>query len=177
MTVENENACNAELIQAIESLMFVLTSKDGLMRKSARKSLEAIGNCAIPSLTKGTKAKNKTVRWESTKALVEMSNPQAAEAFVDALQDEEFGVRWLAAEGLIGLGRAGLKPLMQALMRDPDSNWLREGTHHVLRLLQDKYDDLHEQLVPLVFALESLTGAGDIAPEAHKVYNELDTNH
>ncbi len=45
------------------------------------------------------------------------------------------GIRWLAAEGLIGLGEAGLRPLLEALVHHSDSAWLREGAHHVLKAL------------------------------------------
>lgn len=38
-------------------------------------------------------------------------DPRAAPALVRALDDENSGVRWVAAKGLVGLGKAGLDPL------------------------------------------------------------------
>ena len=73
-------------------------------------------------------------------------------ALIEALNDKIFDVRWLAAEGLILIGRGALAPLLQALMEHPDSLWLREGVHHVLHDL-DK-GDLIEILQPVIFSLE-----------------------
>lgn len=48
-----------------------------------------------------------------------------------ALTDEEFGVRWTAAVLLADLGSLALKPLLQTLVSEHESAWLREGAHHV----------------------------------------------
>jgi len=43
-----------------------------------------------------------------------------APALIKTFEDEEFDIRWLAAEGVIGLGVSGLKPLLQALIDHGD---------------------------------------------------------
>jgi HEAT repeat protein len=58
--------------------------------------------------------------------------PQTAEWLVQALEDEEFGVRWAAAVALIQMGELALTPLLRALTQRPNSIWLREGAHHIL---------------------------------------------
>jgi HEAT repeat protein len=93
-------------------------------------------------------------RWEAAKALGYLADPDGAPALVRALRDEEFGVRWLAAEGLILLGRDGLEPLLRALMERPDSVWLRQGAHHVLRVLSRR--GFREVLQPVLAALDGL---------------------
>ena len=72
------------------------------------------------------------MRWEAAKSLSDIADPAAAPALVQALEDPETGVRWLAAEGLIRMRSACLQPLLHALTERADSVWLRDGAHHVL---------------------------------------------
>ncbi|HBY98858.1 MAG TPA: hypothetical protein DEP84_33750, partial [Chloroflexi bacterium] len=51
---------------------------------------------------------------------------------VDALNDPNYGVRWLAAEGLAAEGPAALPPLLEALSTRKLTAWLRQGAAHVL---------------------------------------------
>jgi HEAT repeat protein len=55
------------------------------------------------------------VRWEAAKALGQIGDKSATEALTKALEDNEFDVRWLAAEGLIIIGRDSIKLLLEAL--------------------------------------------------------------
>ena len=55
---------------------------------------------------------------------------------LNALEDEEFSIRWLAAEGLINLGKFVVVPLLQEMLKNPDSPFLRRGAHHVLHELK-----------------------------------------
>jgi len=72
------------------------------------------------------------VRWEAAKALSQIANPASIQALLEALSDKTFEVRWMAAEGLIRIGRKAVIPLLEALVEHSDSYWLREGIHHVL---------------------------------------------
>ncbi len=69
------------------------------------------------------------------------------------MEDEEFEVRWRAAEGLIKMDVNGLKPLLQALIRNGDSVFLREGVHRVLHKVAR--GELRNFLLPVLNALES----------------------
>ena len=83
-----------------------------------------------------------------------------------ALEDARSGIRWLAAEGLIAIGREALPPLLQALIHQSDSEWLREGAHHVFRawlrekerpVLHSKADEEMGNLIsPVLQALEGI---------------------
>jgi HEAT repeat protein len=94
-----------------------------------------------------------TVRWEAAKALSELADPASAPALVQALTDERFDVRWLAALGLIALRQAGLVPLLDALEHASwDRVLLRDGARHILRAqLGGPYGSV---LAPVVAALE-----------------------
>jgi HEAT repeat protein len=141
----------------ISLLIAKLAEKDGKEREKARHALVAVGSDATAALVESLASSDKQVRWEAAKALSAMSDPAAAEALVKALEDKVFDVRWLAAEGLINLGREGLVPLLQALIERSDSPWLRIGAHHVLHDLA--VGDLKELLQPIVDSLEGIQSA------------------
>jgi HEAT repeat protein len=92
------------------------------------------------------------VRWEAAKALSQIGNQKAIKALLEALTDEKFEVRWLAAEGLIRIGRRAIVPLLEALVNQSDSYWLREGIHHVLHDMNT--GKITEVLRPVLVALE-----------------------
>jgi HEAT repeat protein len=126
---------------AIHALMALLCDRNTLRRQQARIALVDIGAPAVPYLIQALEdpESEECARWEAAKALSDIGDPAAAPALINALgQDERFGIRWLAAEGLIALERQGLTPLLEALIQRSDSAWLREGAHHVLRTLAGK---------------------------------------
>ncbi len=57
-------------------------------------------------------------------------------------------MRWLAAEGLIALGYASLRPLLHAILTHGDDPLLLEGAQHVLHTIW------HEATQPVVTALD-----------------------
>jgi hypothetical protein len=139
---------------SMRALMGDLCSKHPVERWRARMALVDIGEPATPMLIEGLESLDQCMRWEAAKTLVDISDPRAAPAMVKALEDRSFGIRWLAAEGLVRLGRQGLGPLMKALMERSDSVWLREGAHHVLRVLVGHGLDSH--ILPVLEALEDI---------------------
>ena len=91
-----------------------------------------IGEPVLDALIKAFEIEKKPLHWEVAKALSQIGTVKAAKVLVDALEDHDFGVRWIAAEGLIHIGAGGVAPLLEALRKNPDSVWLREGVHHVI---------------------------------------------
>ena len=69
--------------------------------------------------------------WEG-----ESTIPVVVGHLIGALEDPDGGIRWLAAEGLVAAGPRGLELLLQALIREPQSGWLREGARHVLHAIR-----------------------------------------
>jgi HEAT repeat protein len=139
---------------SLGSLLAALGSYDGVMRQYARQALVAIGGPSVAPLIEALADPNDDVRWEAAKALGQISDPAAAPALVNAMEDENSGIRWLGAEGLIALGREGLVPLLRALEQHSDSEWLREGAHHVLHDLAR--GNLENVLTPVLAALEDI---------------------
>ena len=72
--------------------------------------------------------------------------------------DEDTGVRWGAMESLSRMGRECLHPLLESFVKNFDSLWLREGVHHILRVLKDRnklnerenilFNELDKQTIP-----------------------------
>jgi len=78
------------------------------------------------------------IRWEAIKTLSQIAAPESIPVLIKALENDDFDVRWMAAEGLIDIGKQSIKPLLKALSRNEDSNYLLEGAHHILKGLEFK---------------------------------------
>ncbi len=129
-----------------------LESKDGVVREKARNQLVHLGTSATDRLIGTLGHPHEQVRWEAAKALESIADPRAVPALVASLEDENSDVRWVAADALIAIGHECLEVLVEALIRAPDSTWLREGAHHVLHDLRD--DEPAEWIAPLYEAIE-----------------------
>jgi hypothetical protein len=108
-------------------------------------------------LIEALKQKNDNVRREAVRALSEIGGTEVAPALIKTLEDEEFDIRWLAAERVIGLGVSGLKPLLQALIDHGDSPLLLEGAHHVMHDMAK--GGLRKYLGPVLGSLEGVEPA------------------
>jgi HEAT repeat protein len=167
---------NGVLPATIDSLIADLGSRDGLVRQRARITLIHMGEPAVPSLIKAFETRRNFTHWEAAKALSRIGDLRSVQALVQALEDNEFGVRWLAAEGLIAVGYCSLVPLLQALIDRPESVRLREGIHHVLHDLvsQDLLDPTaREQVKPILAALNDVEPAVAVPIAAHQALKAL----
>jgi hypothetical protein len=136
----------------ISSLIADLASKDGIVRVKARQQLVYYRGRSIAALIKTLSNENCWVRWEAAKSLSQIGSPSSIQALLKALEDEMFDVRWLAAEGLIRIGRKAIVPILEALVKNSNSSWLCEGTHHVLHDMNK--GNLGTVLTPVLLALE-----------------------
>ncbi len=143
--------------QSIEGLIIAFASDNGSTRREARQSLVAIGSPAVRPLIEALKQKDDNVRREAVRALGEIGGRELAPALIKTLEDEEFDIRWLAAEGIIGLGLYALKPLLQALIDRGDSPLLLEGAHHVMHYMAK--GGLRKSLGPVLGSLEGVEPA------------------
>lgn len=152
------NKKGTEHSEKVVALISVLGEKDGLKRREARFELEKIGRIATPHLIKALHNKDHTVRWEAAKALGTIKDPEAGPALVEALMDESFEVQWLAAEALIALKEQAIVPILRALVGNYESEYIRQGAHHVLHALEreNRLDD---------YSLEALDEVRDIGPK------------
>jgi HEAT repeat protein len=135
-----------------EILIAALDDTHDAARRDARHALVAMGKAAVPSLIEALKSPSDQVRWEATKALCEIEDPDTVPVLIRTLEDEDFGIRWLAAKGLSEMNLKCLKPLLKVLMEKGDNDLVREGAHHVFVNLNK--GELRKFVTPLLSALE-----------------------
>jgi HEAT repeat protein len=163
-----EEPCLGRLVN---SLIARLTCEDGVERQIARQRLVSIGEPAVPSLIRCLSDPRRQARWEAAKALRGIRDPISATALVNALEDKDFGVRWVAAAGLSALGRDALWPLLSALLERPDSDELRHGVHHVCHdLVQTEVGPI---VRPVLKALNQLEPEIAVPQAAYDALNRL----
>ncbi len=148
-----------------------LASSDDPTRIKARQSLVAIGRRAVPYLIRALEDKYDSTRSEAVKALTEIGGEETAPGLVKALHDEEFGIRWAAAEGLIAMNVRSLKALFQALEEEPDCSLLREGAHHVLHGLAR--GELRKYLTPVLAAVEGPAPMAQTLVAAYRAMEDM----
>lgn len=134
MNQEQSNKSSKELIVA-------LGSADGMIRHESRQALVHKGEKAVDDLIRVFKENVGPLHFEAAKALSQIGSPKAVQTFIEALEDEEFIVRWVAAEGLCAIGVEVINPLLNILKHHSDTILLREGIHHVF------YDFVSRKLV------------------------------
>ena len=149
----------------VDSLLSALAAADGVRREKARAELVALGAPVVPLLTETLWAHEDRAHFEAAKALSEIAHPVSVPAFVALLRDQDPGVRWVAAEGLVSVGPASLRLLLKQLIESPGDKAMREGGHHVLKGLGAGSKELKETLKPVVAACEA-SDPGDVLPPA-----------
>jgi HEAT repeat protein len=138
--------------QEIADLLAQMASHSGIERQHARERLVAFGKPAVAPLIEALADDRDVVRWEAAKAFTDLHDLRATPALVRGLEDSDGDVRWLVAEALVGLGQAGLKSLLEALIQHPGSVELRDGAHHVLHSL--RHGELADLAEPVLKSLE-----------------------
>lgn len=139
-------------VNIINSLIEDLGIKDGLARIRARNALVTIGKKAIPVLEKALDNKDELERWEVAKVLGQIDAPEATRALISALEDKSIDVHWVAADGLIAIGRPALAPLLHKLLEKPDSPELLDIIHYILHSIRGA--DIKEIIQPVLKALK-----------------------
>ena len=128
----------------VEALLSALADAEGVGREKAREELVALGPPVVPLLTETLWVHVGRAHFEAAKALSQIGHPVSVPAFVTLLRDQDPGVRWVAAEGLVAL---------------------RDGGHHVLKGLVAGSKELKETLKPVITACVA-SDPGDVLPPA-----------
>jgi hypothetical protein len=156
----------------IPSLIDALSGRTQMAPWKARETLVAAGQIAVPALTGALTGDRAEMRWEAAKALSELHDPASAGALVSALENHDGSVRWIAAEALTWLGSETLDSLLHALLKNSGSEWLREGSHHVLTVLRHN-GDLPPQVLPVLEALDGRAPAIAVMAPVGRALEEL----
>jgi len=123
-------------VAELNTLIAGLGSNSWSERRVAEDGLVRFGPDAIPALITALRSPRSQVRWGAAKVLGSIGSDSAASALATTLEDSDGGVRWLAADGLIAMGPKAAIPVLRELETRPNSPWLQEGAHHVLRALK-----------------------------------------
>jgi HEAT repeat protein len=156
----------------IPSLIKELSGTDRLVRMQARETLICIGEPAVTELISTLSNANSQVRWEVIKVLECIQDPTTAPILVEQLKEDNAGVRWAASDALIALRQASIPPLLEALLRDFDSIWLRQGAHHILHVMKDagKLNNAEEKVFE---ALEDVEPSASVPWAAERALESL----
>ncbi len=134
----------------LKNLLVLLASIDSTTRKEVRERLVTLGKPAVSSLAIILKnSKEDHLRWEAAKTLGGIEDKRSIPSLVNALEDRNHDVAWLAAEALSNFKKAAWPALLGLLVKTEhkDSTLLRKGVHHVLlNQKEEGFDDLLENL-------------------------------
>lgn len=109
-------------------------------------------------------------RTAAASYLAEQGTPEAIDALISVLSDDDFGVRWAAAEGLAKLGAKAAPAVLRALLSPDADERLREAAHHIFKNNGDLL--IRAEAQSLVKALETPVGVDDLT-EAGKLLQKL----
>jgi HEAT repeat protein len=117
-------------------LMEALKSDEPLVMAAAAEALQAIGGAAVSAVLPLTGDNDQQRQWYAYKVLSTTADASALPTLIAGIESSNSGVRWLAAEGLVKVGRSALRPLLQRLNGEKLSVWLRNGTVHALNKIR-----------------------------------------
>jgi len=151
----------------IKLIIALLNDKDYSEKHNARITLVKKGKDIIPHIHKLLDSENSLLRMEAAKIAELIADRKSIPVLIDLLEDTETGIRWIAAEGLIRIGRQSISPLLRSIRNSRHPIFLYHGAHHVLAgLLHEKE---RNKFLPLLHSLENYNQMGENAPiEASK---------
>ena len=107
--------------------------------------------------------KNELLKQELEKIVNVISDKRSIPALINLLDDNEFDVRWIAAECLIRIGRRSIVPLINSIREGRSSCFPGRGAYHVLQCLMTKKEKKIFDALML-----PVTGQGNQSGEALK---------
>jgi HEAT repeat protein len=84
-----------------------LDTKNSGKKLTARSALVRMGKTIIPQMHKLLDSKNGLLRMETAKIVAFVADNRSIPLLINLLDDKEFEIRWIAAEGLIKFERGG----------------------------------------------------------------------
>jgi HEAT repeat protein len=132
----------------------LIDKKNYKRRVAARKSLVALGKDILPYLYKLLTSKDFLLRREAGKIIELIPDKRSIPILLNLLsEDEDSGIRWIASEGLVKIGRDCIIPLLKALVKCNSTYYIEKGAHHVFNALFTP--DEKEELKQLILSLHN----------------------
>ena len=149
-----------------------LNTKNSGKKLAARSTLVRMGKTIIPQLHRLLGSENGLFRSEAAKIVELIADRRSIPLLIKLLDDKEFEIRWIAAEGLIKIGRRSILPLLKSVRDGESSFFLNKGAHHVLLSLLDENEK--NKLMSLLLSLDDSQELGETAPvEASKALKTI----
>lgn len=122
-------------------------------------NLSGIGNSVVKQKYIPLSYKNERLKLELSRIVHTIADRRSIPALINLLDDNEMDIRWIAAEGLIKIGRKSIIPLLISIR---DGRIPCFGAHHVLQNLLTK--DEKSALSFLLLSLDNNSDLAEIAP-------------
>lgn len=148
-----------------------LNTDDYSKKLFARETLVERGKSIIPQIHKLLDSENDLLRMEAAKITKLIAGRRSIPPLINLPDDSLFEIRWIAAEGLIEIGRRSICPLLKSVRDGRSSLFFNRGTHHILLGLLNKKEK--NELMPLLQSLDNYLELGATAPV--QAYNALKT--
>lgn len=168
-----ENAIPGNFPDYLTSLVLRLTDKKDLNSKSeARNTLVEMGEEILPQLHLLLSSDDIELRKEVAKVVELIADEQSIQALITLLDDDDFDIRWIAAEGLIRIGRKSIIPLLESIRDGKSSYFADKRAHHILVNLFTRSEK--EEFESLLLSLDNYLKSRETAPtEAAKALEKF----
>ncbi len=158
-------------VEAIPRLRSFLEHPHGDIHRAAADALGEIGVSALDALREAAAHNDDHVRWHTAKTLQKIRDEKTVPILISLLDDSNYGVRWLAVEGLISMGEGVLPYLLQSLQEKETSIWFRESALHVIENVAGP--STKRDLEDLIESLKHADTALNVPLHAHKALEKL----
>jgi HEAT repeat protein len=131
-------------------------------KHNARIALVKLGRPIIPYMHKLLSSEDSVIRLEAAKVAELIADKRSIHLLIGLLEDKETGIRWIAAEGLINIGRSSILPLLRSIRDGKNPIFLYRGAHHVLNGLLNEEEK--KNLESLMLSLDNYHQLGGTSP-------------
>jgi HEAT repeat protein len=131
-------------------------------KHNARIALVKLGKPIIPYMHRLLSSEDSVIRMEAAKVVELIADKRSIHLLIGLLEDEETGIRWIAAEGLVNIGRPSILPLLRSIRDGKNPVFLYRGAHHVLNGLLNEEEKKNQET--LLLSLDNYHQLGGTSP-------------
>jgi hypothetical protein len=153
--------------RASAALAAALASEDEEVHWAASQALCVLKEAAFPALIQTLKAPKPHVRWHAARGLGDIGDARAAGSLAEALLDDDFSVRWAAAEALTKLGAPAVPEILHQIAQRVLTEEVCQAAYHTLHQLAPGVDQ--HRLQPLLDVLRSRQAPTEASPIADEL--------
>ena len=148
--------------EIVDFIPGLLDKKDYKKRVAARKNLIGLGKDILPYMYKLLNSKDYMLKNEAGKIIELLPDKRSIPIFLNLISnDDDSGMRWIASEGLVKIGRDSIVPLLKAMVKCNSTYYIEQSAHHVFSALFTP--DEKEELKNLMLSLHNYLDFESIA--------------